>query len=44
VGGIIPPIDEKKLLSKGVKAVFTPKDFKIEDILKRITSIIKDSV
>ena len=44
VGGIIPPIDEKKLLSKGVKAVFTPKDFKIEDILKRITSIIKGSV
>ena len=44
VGGIIPPNDEKKLLSKGVKAVFTPKDFKIEDILKRITSIIKDSV
>jgi hypothetical protein len=24
--------------------VFTPKDFRIEDILKRITSIIKDSV
>ena len=44
VGGIIPPKDEKKLLSKGVKAVFTPKDFRIEDILKRITSIIKDSV
>ena len=44
VGGIIPPKDEKKLLSKGVKAVFTPKDFKIEDILKKITSIIKDSV
>ncbi len=44
VGGIIPPTDEKKLLSRGVKAVFTPKDFKIEDILKRITSIIKRSV
>ena len=44
VGGIIPPTDEKKLLSKGVKAVFTPKDFKIEEILKRITTIIKDSV
>ena len=44
VGGIIPPKDEKKLLSKGVKAVFTPKDFRIEDILKKITSIIKNSV
>ncbi len=43
VGGIIPPKDEKKLLSRGVKAVFTPKDFKIEDILKKITLIIKDS-
>ena len=35
VGGIIPPIDEKKLIKKGVKAVFTPKDFKIEQILKK---------
>ncbi len=44
VGGIIPPDDEKKLLKKGVKAVFTPKDFKIENILKKITKIIKVSV
>ncbi len=44
VGGIIPPNDEKKLLKKGVKAVFTPKDFKIENILKKITKIIKASV
>ena len=44
VGGIIPPDDEKKLLKKGVKAVFTPKDFKIEHILKKITQIIKTSV
>lgn len=44
VGGIIPPDDEKKLLKKGVKAVFTPKDFKIENILKKITKIIKASV
>ena len=44
VGGIIPPEDEKKLLKKGVKAVFTPKDFKIEDILQKITKIIKVTV
>ena len=44
VGGIIPPDDEKKLLKRGVKAVFTPKDFKIENILKKITKIIKASV
>lgn len=40
VGGIIPPDDEKKLKSFGVKAVFTPKDFKIEDIMKEISTII----
>ena len=41
VGGIIPPKDEKKLISFGVKAVFTPKDFKIEEIMKQIAIIIK---
>ena len=41
VGGIIPPKDEKKLLSFGVKAVFTPKDFRIEEIMKQITDILK---
>ena len=43
VGGIIPPVDEKKLISIGVKAVFTPKDFKIEEIMKNLVSIIKKS-
>ena len=43
VGGIIPPVDEKKLLSFGVKAVFTPKDFKIEDIMKNLVTIIRTS-
>ena len=43
VGGIIPPVDEKKLISIGVKAVFTPKDFKIEDIMKSLVTIIRDS-
>ena len=43
VGGIIPPVDEKKLISIGVKAVFTPKDFKIEDIMKNLVSIIRKS-
>ena len=43
VGGIIPPVDEKKLISIGVKAVFTPKDFKIEDIMKSLVSIIRKS-
>ena len=43
VGGIIPPVDEKKLISIGVKAVFTPKDFKIEDIMKSLVTIIRES-
>ena len=43
VGGIIPPVDEKKLISIGVKAVFTPKDFKIEDIMKNLVSIVRRS-
>ena len=40
VGGIIPPLDEKKLIKSGVKAVFTPKDFKIEEIMSKIVNII----
>ena len=43
VGGIIPPIDQKKLISIGVKAVFTPKDFKIEKIMDCLVNIIEDS-
>ncbi len=43
VGGIIPPIDQKKLISIGVKAVFTPKDFKIEEIMDCLVNIIEDS-
>ena len=42
VGGIIPPVDEKKLIKFGVKAVFTPKDFKIEEIMGKIVNIIID--
>ena len=41
VGGIIPPKDENKLLNIGVKAVFTPKNFQIEDIMSRIVNILE---
>ena len=40
VGGIIPPLDEKKLIKLGVKAVFTPKNFQIEYIMNKIINII----
>ena len=42
VGGIIPQKDEKKLISIGVEAVFTPKDFKIEEIMSKIVKIISN--
>ena len=42
VGGIIPPVDEKRLISIGVKAVFTPKDFRIEEIMSNLVKIIRD--
>ena len=41
VGGIIPPKDEKKLIKMGVKAVFTPKNFQIENIMDEIVNIIR---
>ena len=43
VGGIIPPVDAKKLIAIGVKSVFTPKDFRIEEIMENLVKIIKDS-
>ena len=43
VGGIIPPVDAKKLISIGVKAVFTPKDFRIEEIMSSLVNIIRNS-
>ena len=43
VGGIIPPVDAKKLISIGVKAVFTPKDFRIEEIMSNLVNIIRGS-
>lgn len=42
VGGIIPPEDEKKLIKMGVKKVFTPKNFKIENIMSEIIRILEN--
>ncbi len=39
VGGIIPPEDEAVLISRGVRAVYTPKDFKIGDIISQMADI-----
>ena len=43
VGGIIPTTEKKKLIKMGVKQVFTPKNFQIEDIMSNIVDIIDSS-
>jgi len=40
VGGIIPPDDEKLLKAAGVAAVYTPKDFQINDIMGGIVALV----
>lgn len=39
VGGIIPPEDEKMLRAAGVAAVYTPKDFQLNDIMASIARL-----
>jgi len=40
VGGIIPPEDEKALKAMGVAAVYTPKDFQLNDIMADIVKLV----
>jgi (2R)-ethylmalonyl-CoA mutase len=40
VGGIIPPADEEELKSYGVSAVYTPKDFQLNEIMKDIADLV----
>ncbi|MCB1522262.1 MAG: cobalamin-dependent protein, partial [Hyphomicrobiaceae bacterium] len=40
VGGIIPPEDAQKLKSFGVAAVYTPKDFQLNDIMADIVRLV----
>jgi (2R)-ethylmalonyl-CoA mutase len=40
VGGIIPPEDEKALKAFGVAAVYTPKDFQLNDIMADIVRLV----
>ena len=41
VGGIVPPADAERLKAAGVAAVYTPKDFAINDILGAIVQEIE---
>ncbi|WP_298422942.1 protein meaA [Rhodoblastus sp.] len=43
VGGIIPPDDEKLLLSEGVAAVYTPKDYELNAIMADIVRVVEKS-
>ncbi len=40
VGGIIPPDDAAKLKAMGVAAVYTPKDFQLNDIMADIVKLV----
>ena len=40
VGGIIPPEDAKTLKALGVAAVYTPKDFQLNDIMADIVKLV----
>jgi (2R)-ethylmalonyl-CoA mutase len=42
VGGIIPPEDAKLLKGFGVAAVYTPKDFQLNDIMADIVRLVGD--
>ena len=42
VGGIIPPEDEKLLISEGVAAVYTPKDYELNAIMADIVRVVED--
>ena len=41
VGGIIPPEDERTLKAFGVAAVYTPKDFQLNDIMTDIVKLVE---
>ncbi|GLZ30212.1 methylmalonyl-CoA mutase [Lentzea sp. NBRC 105346] len=41
VGGIIPPDDAEKLISRGVARVFTPKDYELTQIMDEIVTVIR---
>ena len=43
IGGIIPEDDAKLLVKKGLKAVFTPKDSDMNDIMDRMVDIIRET-
>jgi (2R)-ethylmalonyl-CoA mutase len=41
VGGIIPETDAQRLLAEGVAAVFTPKDFDLDEVMSRVVTAVR---
>ena len=41
VGGIIPPDDAAALRKQGVAAVFTPKDYRLTEMMDAIVTLIR---
>ena len=41
VGGIVPFEDEQALRQMGVRRVYTPKDFKITDIMDDVVDVVE---
>ena len=41
VGGIIPDNDKKELIDLGIAAVYTPKDFQLNDIMADVVNIVQ---
>jgi (2R)-ethylmalonyl-CoA mutase len=40
VGGIIPPSDQAKLTEIGVARVYTPKDFRLTQVMAEIADLV----
>ena len=43
VGGIIPESDGQLLMQQGVAAIFTPKDYDLTAVMRRVLEVIEDS-
>ena len=43
VGGIIPPEDEKKLREGGIAAVFTPKNYRLTEMMDEMVTLIRQA-
>ena len=43
LGGIIPDQDATSLLSNGIAAVFTPKDYDLTEVMTRVLNVVRTS-